>query len=113
MAWPLGLCSKPANAGAGGMNADFCGIEHRDSEDIAIARGAGAHDLSEERNANTHQLARVAAPERRLLCLLLLAQLLIVDRFHRLGHGGVVVAGIVLPAHGRSVWELLTPDQVL
>ena len=41
------------------------------------------------------------------------AQLLVVDRLHRLVHGGVIVAGIVLPAEGGRVGELLTPDQVL
>ena len=47
------------------------------------------------------------------LCFLLLAQLLVVDRLHRLAHGGLIVAGIVLPAERRGVRELLAADQVL
>ena len=92
------------------ISAEF---EHGDAENIAGARGTGADDLGEERDPDAHQLARLAALERVALGFLLLAQLLVVDRLHRLVHGGVIVAGIVLPAGRRGVRKLLAPDQVL
>ena len=95
------------------MDADFRGVEHGDAENVAGARRAGADDLGEEGDADAHQLARLAALERLALCFLLFAQLLVADRLHRLVHGGVIVAGIVLPAERRRVGELLAADQVL
>ena len=94
----LRLGAEPADAAAGRMNADFRGIEHGDAENVAGARRAGADDLGEEGDADAHQLAGLAALEGFALCLLLVAQLLVVDRLHRLVHGGLIVAGIVLPA---------------
>ena len=88
-------------------------IEHGDAENVAGARRTGADDLGEEGDADAHQLARLAALEGFALCFLLLAQLLVADRLHRLAHGGLIVAGIVLPAERRRVGELLAPDQVL
>ena len=58
------------------MDADLGGVEHCDAEDVAVARWPGADDLGEESDADTHQLARLAAPEGLLLGLLLGAQLL-------------------------------------
>ena len=113
VALPLRLGAEPANPAAGRMDADLGAVEHGDAEDVAGARRAGADDLGEERDADAHQLARLAAPEGVLLRLLLRAQFLVVDRLHRLVHGGVIVAGIVFPAHRRGVGELLAPDQVL
>ena len=98
---------------AGGVDADLRGIEHGDAEDVAIARRAGADDLGEEGDADAHHLARLAALERLLLRLLLRAQLLVVDRLHRLGQGGLIVAGVVFPAHRGRIGKLLAPDQVL
>ena len=72
-----------------------------------VARRAGADDLGEEGDADPHQLARLAALEGLLLRLLLGAKLLVADRVHRLLEGGLVVAGIVLPAERRRVGELL------
>ena len=75
VALALRLGAEPADAAAGRMDADLGGIEHRDAEDVAVARRAGADDLGEERDADAHQLARLAALERFRACLLLLAQL--------------------------------------
>src|SRR5262249_53193380 len=94
----LRLGAEPADPGAGRMDADLGGIEHGDAEDVAGARRPGADDLGEEGDADAHQLARLAALERGLPRLLLLAQLPVADRVHRLPQGRVVVAGIVLPA---------------
>src|SRR5262249_57875770 len=90
----LRLGAEPSNPGAGGMDADLGGVEHRNPEDIAIARWPGADDLREERDADAHELARLAAAEGGLLGLLFFAKLSIADRLHRLGQGGVIVAGI-------------------
>ena len=113
MTLALRFCAEPANAAAGRMDADFGGVEHGDAKDVAGPRGSGADDLGEEDDADAHQLAGFAALEGFALGFLLGAQLLVVDRLHRLVHGGVIVAGIVLPAEGGRVGELLTPDQVL
>jgi hypothetical protein len=75
--------------------------------------GPGADDLGEERHAEAHDLAGLAALERRALRRLLLAQTGIVDRLHHLAHGGVVVAGIVFPAERRVIRELLRLDEIL
>src|SRR5262249_56080626 len=40
--------AEPANARAGGMNADFRRVEHGDAENIAGARWAGADDLGKK-----------------------------------------------------------------
>ena len=88
-------------------------VEHGDAEDVAGARRTGADDLGEERDADSHQLARLAALERLPLRLLLGAKPGIVDRIDRLLHGGLVVAGIVFPAEHRRVGKLLAPDEVL
>ena len=85
MALALRLGAEPRDAGAGRMDADLGGVEHGDAEDVAVARRPGADDLGEEGDADAHQLARLAAPEGLLLRLLLGAQLLVVDRLHRLG----------------------------
>ena len=95
------------------MDADLGGVEHGDAENVAGARRTGADDLGEEGDADAHQLARLAALERLALGFLLFAQLLVVDRLHRLVHGGLIVAGIVLPAERRGVGELLAADQIL
>ena len=113
MALALRLGAEPRDGGAGRMDADLGGVEHRDAEDVAVARRPGADDLGEEGDADAHQLARLAAPEGLLLGLLLGAQLLVADGVHRLAQGGVIVAGIVFPAERRGVGELLAPDQVL
>src|SRR5262249_36090255 len=84
--------AEPANARAGGMNADFRRVEHGDAENIAGARWAGADDLGKKRDADTHQLASLAALECSALGLLLLAELFVVDRLHRLFQGRLVVA---------------------
>ncbi len=75
--------------------------------------GAGADDLGEEGNADAHDLAGLAALEGGALFRLLLAQSGVVDRLHRLLHGGVIVAGIIFPAERRVIGELLGPDEVL
>src|SRR5215813_12983027 len=95
------------------MDADLRGIEHSDAEDVAIPRRTGAHDLGEERKADAHQLAGLAALERVLAFLLLFAQLLVPDRLHRFFESGLIVTGIVDPTERRCVWELLAPDEVL
>ena len=109
VALALALGADPGDARAGRMHADFAGVEHRNAQDVAILRRAGADDLGEERHAEAHDLAGLAALERRALCRLLLAQAGIVDRLHHLAHGGVVVAGIVFPAQRRVIRELLRP----
>ncbi len=88
-------------------------VEHGDAENVAIARGTGADDLGEERDADAHHLAGLAALEGVPLLLLLGAQLLVVDRLQRLVERGLVVARVVDPPERRRVGELLAPDQVL
>ena len=75
--------------------------------------GPGADDLGEERDADAHDVAGLAALERRALRRLLLAQLGVFRALHRLLHGGVIVAGIVFPAQRRVIRELLRLDEVL
>src|SRR6202011_4959708 len=92
VALALALGADPGDARAGGVHADLAGIEHRDPQDVAILRRAGADDLGEEGYAEAHDLAGLAALERCALRRLLLAQAGIVDRLHHLAHGGVIVA---------------------
>src|SRR5580704_7899365 len=94
------------------MDADLGGIEHGDAEDVAGARRAGADDLGEEGDADAHELAGLAALEGFAFGFLFRAQLFVIDRLYRLVHGGVIVAGIVLPAECRRIRELLAPDQI-
>src|SRR4029079_3740906 len=94
----LGLGAEPRDGGTGRMDSDFGRVEHCDAQDIAVARWPGSHDLGEESNADTHQLARLSTPEGLLLGLLFGAQLLISDGVHRLAQGGLIVARVVLPA---------------
>ena len=113
MALALALGAHPRDPLAGRMDADLAGIEHRNAENVAILRRARADDLGEERHADPHELARLAALERVLLGLLLLAQLAIVGGVERLLHGGVIVAGIVFPPERRIVRKLLALDEIL
>ena len=66
------------------MDADLGGVEHGDAENVAIARRAGTDDFGEERHADAHELACLAAPECFLALLLLGAQLGVADAVHRL-----------------------------
>ena len=95
------------------MHADLAAVEHGEPEDVAVLRWARAHDLGEEAHADPHDLARLAALEGLALGGLLGAQLRVADGVHRLLHGGVIVAGVVLPAERRLVGKLLAPDEVL
>ena len=113
MALALALGADPGDARAGRMQADFAGIEHRNAQDVAILRRSGADDLGEERHAEAHDLAGLAALEGRTLRRLLLAQAGIVDRLHHLAHGGVVVAGIVFPPERRVIRKLHRLDEIL
>ena len=64
-------------------------------------------------DADAHDLARLAALERLLLGLLLLAQLAIAGGVERLLHRRVIVARIVFPAERGLIGELLALDEVL
>src|SRR5207302_3231158 len=92
---------------------NFARVEHRNPQDVAILRRTGTDDFGEERYAEPHDLAGLATLECRAQASLLLAQTGIVDRLHHLAHGGVIVAGIVLPAQGRVIRELLRLDEIL
>ena len=83
VALALRLGAEARDHTAGGMNADLGGVEHRDAEDVAVARRPGTDDLGEERNADAHQLPGFAASERLLLGLLLGPQLCVSDCIHR------------------------------
>src|SRR5260370_16721202 len=113
VALALALGTDPRDAGTGGMQADFAGVEHRDAQDIAILRRAGADDLGEEGHAEAHDLAGLAALERRALFRLLLAQAGIVDRLHHLAHGALVVAAIILPPPRPLLPKLFRLYQIL
>ena len=95
------------------MDADLGAVEHRNAENVTVLRWARPDDFGEESDADAHELARLAAPERLLLRLLFGAQLRVADRVHRLLQGGVIVAGIVFPAERRLIGELLAPDEIL
>src|SRR5580698_1244533 len=95
------------------MDADLGRVEHGDAEDVAIFRGTRADDLSEEADADTHDLARLPTFERLLLRFLLLPQLCVAERIHRFLHSQVIVAGVVLPTERRLVRKLLAADEVL
>src|SRR5262249_26538399 len=113
VALALALAAHTRDARTGRVHADLAGIEHGNAEDVAVLRRAGADDLGEERHADPHDLASLAALERRALGRLLLAQLGVFRALHRLLHGGVIVAGIVFPSQRRVIRELLRPDEVL
>src|SRR5262249_17918901 len=113
VALALALGAHARNAGAGGMHADLAGVEHRNAEDVAVLRRPRPDDFREEGDAEAHDLAGLAALERRALVRLLLAERGVTRRLHHLLHGGVVVAGIVLPAERRVIRELLSPDEIL
>src|ERR1700745_1027794 len=66
----------------------------------ALPRRAGR---GEEGEAEPHDLAGLAALERRALVRLLLAQRGVVRRLHHLLHGGVIVAGIVFRDERRMI----------
>src|SRR6185503_13548644 len=55
MPLPLRLGPKARDRLARWMDADFTGAEHFQSEDIEVFRGTTANNLSERRNANTHE----------------------------------------------------------
>src|SRR5260370_7242780 len=86
VALALALGAHPRYPGAGRMHADFAGIEHRDAEDVAILRRAGADDLGEERDADAHDLAGLAALEPCAFFRLLLPDLAIFYLLHPLAH---------------------------
>ena len=113
VALALRFGAEPANAAARRVDADLGGIEHGDAEDIACAGRTGTADLGEEGDADAHELAGLAAFEGLALGLLLVTELGVVYRFHRLLERGLIVAGIVLPAERRRVWKLFAADQVL
>ena len=102
VALALALGAHPRDPLAGRMDADLAGIEHRNAENVAILRRARADDLGEERHADPHELTRLAALERVLLGLLLLAQLAIVGGVERLLHGGVIVARNRIPTRAPN-----------
>ena len=113
VALALALRAHPPEHAPGRMNADLGGIEHRDAENVAVLRRPGADDLGEERDADAHHFARLAAPESLLLGLLLLAQLAVFGRRQRLFHRGVIVAGIVFPAQRGLIGKLFALDEIL
>src|SRR3974390_1311513 len=94
------------------MNANFRRIEHRDTEDVAVARGPGAYDFGEKDDTDAHELAGLAAFEGLLPLRLLGAQLLVADGLHRLLQRGLIVAGVVDPTKSWGVGKLLAADEV-
>src|SRR4029453_4376320 len=103
----LALGAEPGDRAAGRMDPDLAGVEHADAQDVAVPGRPRTNDLSEEGDADAHQL-----PPRPLLRLLF-AQTGIVDRGHRLAHRGDVIARVVFPAERRVIGELLRLDEVL
>ncbi len=73
VALALALGAHAGDAGPGRVQPDLAAVEHGDAEDVAVLRRAGTDDLGEERDAEPHDLARLAAPERLALFGLLAA----------------------------------------
>ena len=80
-------------------------VVHRQTEDVHVLARPRADALGEERDADAHQLAAGA------LLRLLAAQLLVAGDVHRHAHRLGVVPGVVRPAGGRLVRELLGGDE--
>ena len=110
---PLTFGAHAGDHRSGRMDADFGRIEHGDAKNVAVLGGTGADNFGKERNADAHQLARLAALEGLALCRLFGPQSGIADGVHRLFHGRVVVAAVVFPAKCGVVGELLGLDEVL
>jgi hypothetical protein len=49
--------AEPRDHAAGRVHADLAGIEHAETEDVAVLDRAGADDLGEEADPDTYQLA--------------------------------------------------------
>src|SRR5262249_27324698 len=109
----LALRSHAGDAGTRRMHTNLAAVEHGYAEDVAVPRWSGTNDLSEEGNADAHDLPCLAAFEGGPPFGLLCTQFSVFHRFHRLPHGGVIVAGVIFPAKRRVVGELLRFDEVL
>src|SRR6516225_11192033 len=107
MTLSLRLGPKAGNDFARGVNADLGAIEHLDAQNVEVFRWAGAHDLGEARDANSHKLASFAPLD------LLLAQRSVTDLLHGLTQGPAVVTAVVLPPQHGLVGKLLRLDEIL
>ena len=87
------------------MHPQVGAVVHGQSEDVHVLARPRADAFGEECHPDAHQLA--AGP----LFGLLAAQVLVAGDVHRHTHGLGVVAGVVRPAGGRLVWELLRGDE--
>ena len=115
VALPLGLHREPQSGFAGRVDAQVAAVGHAQAEDVHVLARPGADPLGEERQADPH----VGLPGRigagrglGAAAGLLGAQLVVAGDAHRLLQRPRVVAGVVLPAGGRGVRELLRLQQV-
>ncbi len=112
----LGLHAEAQLRLAGRVDAQLAAVGHPEPEDVHVLARTGPDALGEEGEADPHERRRrVGARLRRggASLGLLAAQLLVAGDAHRLRQRPGVVAGVVLPAGGRHVGELLGPQQVL
>ncbi len=57
----LGLNRQPHNGFAGRVHPQLAAVGHAETEDVHVLARAGADSLGEERHADAHQLAALAA----------------------------------------------------
>ena len=97
------------NRATGGVHADFAGVEHAHTQDVADFARAGTHHFGESDQTDAHQGAamRVSTFGR-----LLSAQAFVVDRVEHLVQRGLVVARIVVKAQRGVVGKLFALDEV-
>ena len=107
VALALRLDADPGEDLAGRVDPDLTRVEHLQSEDVEVVRRPGPDDLGERADADAHELA--AGP----LLGLLPAEVVIADRVEGELERPRIVAGVVIPAGGRVVRELLRLDEVL
>ena len=90
---------------AGRVHPQVGAVVHREPEDVHVLARPGADALGEEGDADAHQLAAGT------LLRLLAAKLLVPGHLHGHAHRLGVVPGVVRPAGGRLVRELLGRDE--
>ena len=98
------------DSAAGGVDADFAGVEHANTQDVADLGRTGTDDFGEGNQTNAHQggAVRVCA-----FGLLLCAQSLVVHGFKHFIERGLVVTRVELEPEGALVGELFFLDEVL
>ena len=95
---------------AGGVDADFAGVEHAHAQDVAHLGRTGTDHFGEGDQANAHQRGAVGIGA---FGRLLGAQAFVVHSRQHLVQRGLVVTRVVLKTEGAGVGELVFLDEVL